>query len=151
MLSLLTTIIGWSAAAVSPQATAATAPIAPAEAIIMADRRGVSRTPGLGASGRFVMTVAATGRTGRGIYLNSSADYRSPDNVSFYLRPVVAQMLEKKYGAPSEAWFKGRRVIVDGVVRKIAIVNTVGGRAHDLNRFAYEVDVDRVAQVVSVD
>jgi hypothetical protein len=148
MLGLLTTIIGWSAAALAPQATA---PIAPADAIVMADRRGVSRTPGLGAGGRFVMTVAAPGRTGRGIYLNSSADYRSPDNVSFFLRPVVGQRLEKKYGAPSEAWFKGRRVIVDGVVRKIAIVNTVGGRAHDLNRYAYEIDVDQVAQVVSVD
>lgn len=151
MLSLLTTIIGSSAAALAPQAAVTTAPIAPAQAIVMADRRGVSRTPGLGAGGRFVMTVAATGRTGRGIYLNSSADYRSPDNVSFLLRPVVAQMLEKRYGAPSEAWFRGRRMIVDGVVRKIVIVNTVGGRAHDFNRFAYQVDIDQVAQVVSVD
>lgn len=119
--------------------------LGPAEAIALA------KTSPNGKSGRFEMTVAATGVTPNGTFLNSTGDYTADDNLTFRLSPVVARMLAKRYGARAETWFKGRHVVVDGKVEQKLIVNTVAGRPRGINRFQHEVDVTRVEQLVSAD
>jgi hypothetical protein len=116
----------------------------PAEAVALA-----KSTPA-GRSGRFEMMVASTGKTPNGVFLNSTADYRGDDNLTFRLRPIVADLLAKRYGAPMETYLKGKRVVIDGKVVEKPIANMVSGQPRSLNRFQHEVDVDLVAQFIDV-
>jgi len=104
-----------------------------------------------GHHGRFVMTVAATGKERKATYLNSTEDYRSPDNLTFRLAPNVAGVLTKRYGAPAEAYLKGKRVTVEGVVERKMIVNTEYGRTKSFNRWAHEVYLRLPGQVLAVE
>lgn len=117
----------------------------PSQAIVAAD---ASRN---GRHGRFVMTVLATGKERKATYLNSSEDYRSPDNVTFRLAPNVAGVLTKRYGSPAEQFLKGKRVIVEGIIERRMIVNTEYGRAKSFNRWAHEVYVRLPSQIIAVD
>ncbi len=133
---------------IASAAQAADAPVAkgPAEAIALADASSSN-----GVTGRYAMTVAATGRNGHAVtFLNSSADYKAADNLSFSLSPAVGVALRKRFGMAPEDYLKGRSVVVDGMVRRGTIVNTVNGRAHDFNRFSHSVEIRRVAQIVSI-
>jgi hypothetical protein len=116
----------------------------PAEAIALA------KSTSAGRSGRFEMVVASTGKTPNGTFLNSTADYRGDDNLTFRLRPIVADILAKRYGAPMDVFLKGKHVVVDGKVVDRPIANMVVGRARSLNRYQHEVDVDVAAQLVGV-
>lgn len=69
-------------------------PKTPAEAIALADAH-----PGRGVKGVFRMTVAAAGQRGGVIYLNSSMDYRAPDDLTFELTAATARALAKRLGA----------------------------------------------------
>lgn len=118
---------------------------APSEAIELA------KSMPSGKSVRFEMVVVATGKTPRGTFLNSTADYRAPDNLTFRLTPVVAKALSKFYGAPAEIYFKGKRIVVDGRVREELIANVAYGEVRSVNRYQHQVDVDRVSQLVSLE
>lgn len=117
----------------------------PSQAIIAADAAPKGR------HGRFVMTVMATGKERKATYLNSSEDYRSPDNVTFRLAPNVAGVLTKRYGSPAEQFLKGKRVTVEGIVERRMVVNTEYGRTKSFNRWAHQVYVRLPSQIISVD
>jgi hypothetical protein len=129
------------AAAKAPPQTAT-----PAEAITLAD----AATPRIGASGRFAMTVVETGQVGGAVFLNSSADYRAPGDLSLRLSPNVVKALTRQYGAAPAAYFKGRQVVVDGTVRRERIVDTINSHAVGFDRWQHVVRILFPHQIVSV-
>lgn len=104
-----------------------------------------------GYHGRFVMTVLGTGKERKATYLNSAADYRSPESLTFRLAPNVAGVLTKRYGAPAEQYLKGKRVTVEGIVRRQMIVNTKYGRTQSFNRWGHEVYIRLPSQILAVE
>jgi hypothetical protein len=123
--------------------------IAPAQAIAMAD----AAKPQRGAEGRFVMQVAATGRVGGAIFLNSSDDYRAPDDLSFRLSPNVVAVLTRQYGESPETYFRGKTITVDGTVRRVLIVNRDDYFPRHIlsaNRWQHMVRILLPHQIVSV-
>lgn len=133
------------AIAVSTAGQASDKIYSPAEAISLA------KSAPAGRSGRYEMVVVSTGKTPNGVFLNSTADYRGDDNLTFRVRPIVAAILAKRYGAPLERYLIGKHIVVEGKVVERPIANTLYGQARSLNRFQHEVDVDRVAQLISLD
>ena len=143
MWMILTAALAMIGASQSDQAAAPA--IEPAAAIAAADANRAGR------HGRFVMAVRSTGKSRKATYLNSTDDYRSPDGLTFRLAPAVAGALMRRYGVPAEEYLQGRRVVVDGIVRRIPIVNREYGRTKSFNRWAHQVYVQRLGQVVSVE
>ncbi|WP_242095279.1 hypothetical protein [Sphingomonas sp. CROZ-RG-20F-R02-07] len=141
---MLVVLIG--AALASGSAASSGTAMEPPAAIAAADAASSN-----GRTGRFVMTVVSTAKTARGTFLNSTDDYRRPDDLTFDLSRVAANELAKRYGAPPEIYFKGRHIVVDGVVRRNLIVNTVSGRAHSVNRYQHVVQIQHPQQIVAVD
>jgi hypothetical protein len=125
---------------------AAAIPNGPAEAIKMADAH-----PERGTAGMFRMKVVAVERTPYALYLNSNADYRSPDDLTFHIKPAAAHALEKRFGVKPEDFFRSKTVTVKGEVRAVPIVNTLAGRPHDLNRYQHSVVIARADQVIVVE
>lgn len=117
----------------------------PGQAIVAADAAPKGR------HGQYVMTVLATGKDRKATYLNSSEDYRSPDNVTFRLAPNVAGVLTRRYGSPAEQYLKGKRVTVEGIIERRMVVNTEYGRTKSFNRWAHQVYVRLPSQIISVD
>jgi hypothetical protein len=123
--------------------------IAPPQAIAMAD----SAKPRIGATGRFVIQVAATGRVGGAIFLNSSSDYRAPDDLSFRLSPNVVAELTRHYGESPETYLRNRSVTVNGTVRRELIVNRddyFPKHIVSANRWQHIVRILFAHQIVSV-
>ena len=115
-----------------------------AEAVALADARKH------GKQGVFEMDVKATGRIGNVVFLNSEADYRSPDALTFRIAPNVRKALERRYGASPEAYFQGKHVVVKGTVARQMIVNMKNGRAVDFNRWQHTVKILLESQIVSI-
>jgi hypothetical protein len=109
----------------------------PAEAIARADA-----ARGRSVSGTFAMKVAVVGESAKGLYLNDTADLRSPTNVTFRLTPFAARKLKEKLGTALGRALIGRIVQVRGVLRPAPIVNTTNGTDRSDNRVQYEVVVD---------
>lgn len=118
----------------------------PAEAIAIADA-GTSN----GVTGQYQMVVAATGKNLKATFLNSTVDYTGPDNLTFALSPVVARMFTKQYGAPPEEYLKGKRITVEGRVRRQTIVNLLYGKPRSINRIGHNVEIRQFAQIKSVE
>ncbi|MDO6416524.1 hypothetical protein Q4F19_19230 [Sphingomonas sp. BIUV-7] len=114
----------------------------PADAIALADVHRERGSPGT-----FKMKVAAAERTPYALYLNSSVDYRSPDDVTFHLTPSAAKTLEKRLGAKPEVALIGKTVTVSGEIRAVPIANTVNGQARSLNRYQHTVLVREAARL----
>lgn len=117
----------------------------PPEAIALADSARRGKT------GRFAMTVAATGRAGGGVFLNSTPDYRAPDDLSFRLSPNVTAALRRRYGQPPETFLRGKHVVVDGTIRRELIANRVNPHLATFNRWQHTVRILFPSQIVSVD
>jgi PhoPQ-activated pathogenicity-related protein len=99
------------------------------------------------------MQVAATGRVGGAIFLNSSDDYRAPDDLSFRLSPNVVAVLTRQYGESPETYFRGKTITVDGTVRRVLIVNRDDYFPRHIlsaNRWQHMVRILLPHQIVSV-
>lgn len=96
------------------------------------------------------MTVMAAEKTGRATFLNSTEDYRRPDNVTFSLSPRVAKVLQERLGAPPENYLIGKRVIVEGRIQRRPVVNLRYGKVHSFNRFQHTVEIDATRQILDV-
>lgn len=118
----------------------------PHEAIAMAEASEAGR------AGRFEMDVVATGRVGGAVFLNSSSDYRAPDDVSFRLSPNVVKELTRRFGEPPELFLKSKHVVVDGTVKRELIVNKSPyfDQAISPNRWQHIVRVMFARQLVSI-
>jgi hypothetical protein len=104
-----------------------------------------------GKTGRFAMTVANTGKVGGAAFLNSSTDYRAPDDLTFRIAPNVVKTLTKRYGEAPETFFRGKHVVVDGTIRRVLIVNKEYGRIVSANRWQHTVGILLASQIVSVE
>jgi hypothetical protein len=109
--------------------------MAPAEAVSLIDS---SSRP---VKGMFEMTVAAVGHERSVTFVNSAADYRSRDCLTFRLSPNVVRSLEKRYGQPVDRYLLGKHVTVKGTLRRELIVNKQGGVVIDANRWQHVVRV----------
>ncbi len=77
--------------------------IEPREAILAAADAAPRSVPGI-----FAMRVAATGRVGGRVYLNSEADYRDQRNLSIAIAPAAARDLARRHGAEPDVFFRGQ-------------------------------------------
>lgn len=136
-----------------PLAALATSPAMADTAQAIGSRAAIAKSDKTGRDivGRFEMVVAATGKATTAVYLNSDADYRAPGDVTFRLAPYVARAVLKRYGGTSERWFVGKRIVVDGTLRREPIVNTAYGRVVSANRWQHVVRVLFARQIVSVE
>ena len=124
-------------------------PKGPAEAIAIAEAHVGGRT-----SGRYEMRVVSASRTLDAVFLNSSDDYRAPDDLTLSVSLPAARALAKRFGAKPEAYLLSKHVVVDGAVQAIQIVATVGGFRSEHPRFAryqHSVRIDDPNQIVLVD
>jgi len=139
--AILAVALAGSAAASEPQIEV----LEPPAALALAQT-----APSKGWSGRFAMTVLAAEKTSRATFLNSTEDYRRPDNVTFRLSPRVAKALHERFGAPPESYLIGKRVIVDGRIQRRPVVNVRYGKPHSFNRFQHMVEIDATRQILAV-
>ena len=124
-------------------AASAAGPLNPAEAIALAEAHSNRGTTGV-----FQMKVAAAERRPNALYLNSVADYRSPDDVTFNITPIVAKMLEKRLGSKPETALIGKNVTVRGELKLLPVADMLAGRPHSLNRYQHTVFVRDASQIV---
>lgn len=118
-------------------------PKSPGEAVAIANAR-----LGHGTKGIFRMTVAAAAREGKIVYLNSSTDYRAPDDLTFQLTSSAAKALEKRLGGKPEVALLGKSVTVRGTVEAVKIFNLSGHRVVSFNRYQHRVLVYKADQIV---
>lgn len=126
-------------------ATADAVPMGPPEMIALIDAHPERRINGV-----YTMTVAAAERRPNALYLNSSTDYRAPDDVTFHLTPSAAKTLEKRMGSKPETTLIGKTIVVRGELRAIPIANMFSGRPRSLNRYQHTVLVSE-ARLVSIE
>lgn len=88
----------------------------PVVAVMMAAERAPAAVPGI-----FVMQVQASGRSGKGLYLNSEPDYRDQRNLSVHLLPKAQDELRRKYRQEPDALFKGMVIQVLGYAQRTKI------------------------------
>lgn len=132
----------------TPVALAETPPkiYEPAEAIVLAAKPSLK-----GVSGQFSMVVAASDRTQGATFLNSTQDYRAPENVTFKLSPLVAKRLQERIGQPPETYLIGKRIIVNGRINRSPVYNVENGRATSVNRIQHIVNIEQFNQIVEVE
>lgn len=118
----------------------------PAEAIAAADRASSQ-----GVKARVDLVVRSTGKGRAFSFLNSAEDYRDPDNLSVQVSRGAAAALARRYGAPVEDWFKGRRVTVEGVVLRVPVGVLVAGRQSGRGYFQHRIVLKTAAQLISVE
>jgi hypothetical protein len=74
-----------------------------------------------GVSGTFAMSVRGSGEAQGNIFLNSESDYHDRSNLTVVISPFVRAALTKKYGAPPESYFLGKRILVTGEAKRTTI------------------------------
>ena len=135
-------VLAFGLSASSAQASAPVVPIDPPHAVQLAAKAGPA-----GVRGEFVMRVAATGKSHGRLFLNSELDYRDPRNLSIDIAPWILGRIEKRFGAPPESFFDGKRIVVSGTVRRVPIrVLDDSGRSKQIY-FQTHVDVLQASQI----
>lgn len=137
MITLLSFVVATATAA------NATLPMSPPQAITLAEAH-----PNRATTGVFAMKVAAAERRPNALYLNSDADYRSLNDITFNITPIVAKMLEKRLGSKPEDALIGKNVIFKGELKLLPVANMVAGRPRSFNRYQHTVFVHDASQIV---
>jgi hypothetical protein len=91
----------------------------------------------------FQFKVQSAAKSRDGFYLNSHADFRSPDNLAVANRASAMPALTRKYGADLKATLAGKTIKVIGQARRVAV-----GRTRTAT--ATQVEVTRAGQLLSV-
>ena len=120
-------------------------PISPIEAIIRAADSAPREVPGL-----FAFRVAATGRHGDRLYLNSEGDYRDQRNLTVSIEPQVIPLLRQRFGALPDAYLRGKWIEVRGAAQRVRILFTDDGRPTGKYYYQTHVRVTDPAQIVTV-
>lgn len=120
-------------------------PLDPAAAIRLADTGHVS-----GTEASVALPVVSAARARDAVFLNSAANFRSPENFSYRVTLAAAKKLEKRFGAPLERTLIGKTVTAYGIVRGMPMYTVVAGRAHSFARAAYSLNIDLASQVTEV-
>jgi hypothetical protein len=123
-------LVGALILAAAPPLAAQTATMSPAQAVAAAADGG-------DVEGVFELHVASTGAGGFVYYLNSAADYRDAGNLAIVIQPSARNEFLAKLGGEPDAIFKGKRIRVTGVARRVPVGS----------HFQTRVTVDRAAQI----
>ena len=92
-----------------------------------------------GITGRFRLTIQATGHQDGHIYLNSKTDYCDQRNLSVDLCPVSLASVKAKFAADPEAFFVGKEIEVRGMAHRVKITFLSDGKPTD--RYYYQTHV----------
>jgi hypothetical protein len=92
--------------------------------------------------GVFELQVGSVGELGFSVYLNSSADYRDPTNLSVELHPGALAELKTRLGGEARELLAGKRIRVKGVARRVPIRRGDGTTYHQTR-----IDVDHASQI----
>ena len=109
-------------------------PMTPREAVFKA----ADAAPA-GITGRFRLTIQATGHQDGHVYLNSETDYRDQRNLSVDLCPVSLASVKAKFAADPEAFFVGKEIEVRGMAHRVKITFLSDGKPTD--RYYYQTHV----------
>lgn len=104
-----------------------------------------------GVPGTFDMVVRATGRQDGNIYLNSETDYRDQRNLTIAIPAKPARQLRERFGEEADRALIGKRIMVDGVARRVRIGFTYNGRPTDKYYYQTHVRLDDAAQLAVAD
>lgn len=122
--------------------------MSPAEAIALIGKVG----PKAGVSGEFDFRVAGVGEDGGSIFLNSMADYRSPDCVTIRMPATVARQITGSLTLEAaKAYFMGTRVVVGGSARAVQINLTENGKPTGKSYFQNHIVVGNPAQLIIIE
>ena len=126
--------------ALLPLGVCPAAPASPDELIspVQAIYSAAKVTPN-GVKARFGLLVQASGHQDGNVYLNSELDYRDQRCLTVAIAPRAVRELKAKYTLDPAVFFKGKRVAVDGVARRVTIFIGVNGRKTD--KFYYQTHV----------
>ena len=126
--------------------TAAPAPagelISPVQAIYSAAKVAPD-----GIKARFGLLVQASGHQDGNVYLNSELDYRDQRNLTVAIASRAIGEFKAKYASDPEVFFKGKRIAVDGVARRVTIFIGLNGRKTDKFYYQTHVIVKSVEQI----
>lgn len=118
---------------------------APGEAILLATKR--HDETGRMLPGVFRMTVAATGRDGDRVYLNSIGDYRDPRCLTLRFVPKALEAFRAAHGMEPDAFFEGKDVTVVGIARRVRIEILPGSNATESHQYRTFVDIVEIDQI----
>jgi hypothetical protein len=125
-----------------PAATRISGLVSPVEAI-----HAAATVAPAGVEGTFVFQVLASGRDSGHLFLNSEYDYRDQRNLSVDILPSVISDLRKKYGAALDAFFKQKKIAVDGIARRVTIWLAADGVRTNKYYYQTHVVVTRADQI----
>lgn len=117
-----------------PAAGQSGAPLKPAQAIAAAAAGD--------AEGVFEFPIGSVGESGYSLFLNSSADYRDPGNLSVELQPGAIAELKARLGGEPREILVGKRIRVNGTARRVPIPRRDGS-----TYFQTRIEVDRGSQI----
>ena len=116
--------------------------VAPEQAVVAAAKA----SPG-GIEADFGLTVQGADWVDGKAYLDSRPDYRDPIDLSVEILPTAAAVLKVKYGEDPVKFFKGKRIAVHGVARKVQVDFIVNGRLTGDYYFQTHVQVTDASQI----
>lgn len=140
-------IAGITLAAGLLSACASSAPGASSMVQPFAAIQAAAADPSRGLPGTFVLQVQNVSRLDAGVYLNSEDDYRDQRNLSIVVRRDALAGLEATYGAPLEKSLWGKRLLVNGVAKRVRIDFTVDGAPSGKYYYQTHVEVRDASQV----
>lgn len=117
----------------------------PLDAIVRAADSAPRPVPGI-----FAMRVAATGRQSGRLYLNSERDYRDQRNLTIDIDPQVIPVLQKRYGASPDIYFRGKWIEVRGLAQRTKIDFLAYGRPTSKYYYQTHVRVADADQIITV-
>lgn len=144
-------VVAFAMAALSGCAThamtagAASADIAPMEAIQRSAAAAPQRVPGV-----FVMEVRGTGEDRGFAYLNSESDYRDQRCLTIAMTPAVAEQLRHLHGGNGVSFYQGKRIRVRGEAVRTRIDFSVGGRPTGKYYYQTHVPVTDPSQITII-
>lgn len=122
--------------------------MSPAEAIALIGKVG----PKAGVSGEFDFRVAGVGEDGGSIFLNSMADYRSPDCLTIRMPATVARQITGSLTLEAaKAYFMGTRVVVGGSARAVRINLSENGKPTGKSYFQNHIVVGNPGQLIIIE
>lgn len=130
-------LLGFAALALlvaSPAAAQSKPPLNPAQTIAAAASGDVE--------GVFEFQVGSVGESGFAVYLNSSADYRDPANLTVELKPGAITELKTRLGGEPRELLAGKRVRVTGVAKRVPIPRRDGTVYHQTR-----IDAETASQI----
>ncbi|WP_143217423.1 hypothetical protein [Acetobacter sp. DsW_063] len=100
-----------------------------------------------GISGKFVMTVQATGYDAGNLYLNSEKDYRDQRNLSIKIEPELIKKLQSRLNENPSTYYINKRIEISGTALKVRIAFVADGEITDKYYFQTHVNLENANNI----